>query len=173
MSSHNAEAAHAHSHEGGHEAGHGHNWYSYAYVLGALLFLTVVTVGAAQINFGSPVANVVIAMTIATFKAGMVAWFFMHLKDDKPINGLIFVSTLLFLAVFLGFCMIDADSRWDVRPSNYKGNIAKPALPSLDVEAPVVAPTPAAAPGAPGAHGAPAAHGAAAGHGAPAAHGAH
>lgn len=156
MSSHSTEAAHSH---GAHEAGHGHNWYSYAYVLGALLFLTVVTVGAAQINFGSPVANVVIAMTIATIKAGMVAWFFMHLKDDKPINGLIFVSTLLFLAVFLGFCMIDADSRWDVRPSNYKGLVSKPALPSLDVEAPLVAPKPAEAPAA-GGHGASAAHGA-------------
>lgn len=137
MSSQNSHAAHSH------EAGHGHNWHLYGYVLGALLFLTVITVTASQINFGSPVANIVIAMSIATVKAGLVAWFFMHLKDDKPINGLIFVSTLLFLAVFLGFCMIDADSRWDVRPSNYKGTITKPALPNLDVEAPVVAPKPA------------------------------
>jgi cytochrome c oxidase subunit 4 len=127
------------------EHAHEHGWKGYLYVLLILLFLTIITVGASQINFGSPTANVVIALTIATIKASLVALFFMHLKDDKPINGLIFVSTLLFLAVFLGFCIVDADSRFDTRPATYKGPVDQPALPSLNVDAP----PPAAAPATP------------------------
>jgi cytochrome c oxidase subunit IV len=113
---------------------HVHGWKGYLYVLLVLLFLTIVTVGASRINFGSPTANVVIAMTIATLKASLVCLFFMHLKDDKPINGLIFVSTLMFLSIFLGFCMIDADSRWDIRPATYKGAVDAPATPLNDKE---------------------------------------
>jgi len=137
---------------------HEHGWKGYLYILLILLVLTIITVTASRIDFGSSTANVVIAMTIATIKATLVALFFMHLKDDKPINGLIFVSTLLFLAVFLGFCLVDADSRWDTRPTTYKGPVDQPALPTLNVDAllPGAAAVPAAA--AP-ANGAPAAHG--------------
>ena len=66
---------------------HEHGWKGYLYILLILLLLTVITVGAAQVNFGSSTANVVIAMTIATIKASLVALFFMHLKDDKPIKS--------------------------------------------------------------------------------------
>ena len=129
---------------------HEHGWKGYLYILLILLALTIITVTASRIDFGSSTANVIIAMTIATIKATLVALFFMHLKDDKPINGLIFVSTLLFLAVFLGFCLVDADSRFDTRPATYKGPVDQMALPTLDVDKPVVAPA-AAAP-APAAH---------------------
>ena len=46
-----------------------------------LMFLTVVTVGVAQFDFGS--LNIPIAMLIASIKAGVVALHFMHLKYDK------------------------------------------------------------------------------------------
>jgi cytochrome c oxidase subunit 4 len=143
MSTHTETMEHSGEHT------HEHGWKGYLYILLILLVLTVITVAAAQVNFGSSTANVVIAMTIATIKASLVALFFMHLKDDKPINGLIFVSTLLFLAVFLGFCLVDADSRWDTRPATYKGPLDQPALPSLNVDAaaaPAKPATPAAAP---------------------------
>ena len=133
---------------------HEHSWKGYLYILLILLVLTIITVTASRFNFGSSTANVVIAMTIATIKASLVALFFMHLKDDKPINGLIFVSSLLFLAVFLGFCIVDADSRFDTRPGTYKGPINEMALPTLDV-APSALPVPApAATPAAGEHGA-------------------
>jgi cytochrome c oxidase subunit 4 len=134
MSQSHSHAAHADTHSHGEH--HAHGWQSYLYILLTLLVLTVITVGASRINFGSPAANVVIALTIATIKATLVALFFMHLKDDKPINGLIFVSTLLFLGVFLGFCLIDADSRWDTRPASYQGPVNAPAQPLLDTESP-------------------------------------
>lgn len=147
MSTSHSHAAHA---DHGHDHSHEHGWKGYLNILIALLILTIITVGASRIDFGSPVANVVIAMTIATIKATLVALFFMHLKDDKPINGLIFVSTLLFLGVFLGFCLVDADSRYDTRPATYKGPVASPAQPLLDSENPQFAPQvdPRKAPGA-------------------------
>jgi cytochrome c oxidase subunit 4 len=76
-------------------------------VFAVLVLLTVITVAAAtpQFDFGS--WNVWIALMIATIKAGLVALFFMHLRYDNPFYGLIFVTALLFLAVFLGIVLLD------------------------------------------------------------------
>jgi cytochrome c oxidase subunit 4 len=82
---------------------------TYAKVLLTLMMLTVITVVAAGFDFGS--ANVVIALVIATIKASLVAMFFMHLLHDKPMNSLIFVSGLVFLAIFLMLTLLDADTR--------------------------------------------------------------
>jgi len=166
MSTHSNTLEHAETLKHG-EHKHEHGWKGYLVILIILLVLTIITVTASRVDFGSSTANVIIAMTIATIKASLVALFFMHLKDDKPINGLIFVSSLLFLAVFLGFCLVDADSRFDTRPTTYKGPVDQPALPTLDAAAnnPVPAPaasapvvtapaTPAAAGPATGEHGA-------------------
>src|SRR5262245_11190335 len=100
MSSH---TAHTHSTEAHHEHGAG----VYHFTLIALLILTAITVGASYIHFGSGSANVVIALTIATIKATLVALFFMHLLTDKPVNAIIAGAGFLFLGVFLGFCLID------------------------------------------------------------------
>ena len=81
----------------------------YAGTLAILLVLTGITVAASYFDFGS--ANVVVAMFIATIKASLVALIFMHLKDDKPMNAVIFCSSLIFLSIFLGFCMLDVDYR--------------------------------------------------------------
>lgn len=105
----------------------------YAIVLGALLVLTVITVIAAGFDFGS--ANVVIALGIATIKATLVALFFMHLAHDKPINAVIAVSGFLFLGIMLTFCLIDIDTREDLKPSTLKSAPVKPAA-----AAPVAAP---------------------------------
>ncbi|MGA2434287.1 MAG: cytochrome C oxidase subunit IV family protein [Bryobacteraceae bacterium] len=88
---------------------------SYGLVLGALLTLTVVTVSAASVDLGS--FNVVIALGIATIKASLVALFFMHLRHGRPMNGIIFVSGVIFLGIFLMFCLIDADTRDVPRPT--------------------------------------------------------
>ncbi len=77
-----------------------------------LLFLTVVTVAAAQMNFGQ--MNLLIAMGIAVIKATLVAMFFMHLKYDNRIYMLVFVGSLLFLAVFIIFTMFDTLRRGDI-----------------------------------------------------------
>ncbi|MBM3784730.1 MAG: hypothetical protein FJW30_10245 [Acidobacteria bacterium] len=95
---------------------HTHSAMPYVITLGALLVLTGVTVGAAYVNFGSPTINIVIAMFIATCKATLVALFFMHLRHDKPLNAIIFVSSLIFLAIFLAFPLIDIGSRDKIHP---------------------------------------------------------
>jgi cytochrome c oxidase subunit IV len=101
----------------------------YAKTLISLLILTGITVAASYVNFGA--MNVVVALTIATIKATLVALFFMHLLHDKPVNALIACAGFLFLGLFLMFTLLDFDSRENPLPRN---------LPA------VVAPPPAAAP---------------------------
>jgi len=84
---------------------------TYVIVLAALLTLTAVTMAVAGIHFGSPAVNVIVALGIASLKASLVALFFMHLLHDKPLNALIFVSGLVFLAIFLILILIDVDFR--------------------------------------------------------------
>jgi cytochrome c oxidase subunit 4 len=93
---------------------------TYLLVLLALLTLTTITVTAAGIDFGSPSANVVIALIIASIKASLVALFFMHLRWDKPLNAIIFVIGVLFLSLFLIFCVIDEASRPALIPQTLK-----------------------------------------------------
>ena len=128
----------------------------YAGVLGALLVLTVITVGASYFDFGS--ANIVIAIFIATIKASLVALFFMHLKDDNPVNGMILVSCFMFLGLLLTFCLLDIDNRSLESPTG-KAKFAPQGAPSLGFDqtsTDKVPPPPAKK--AEGEHGAPAAH---------------
>jgi cytochrome c oxidase subunit 4 len=71
----------------------------------ALCVLTYLTVAATWIDLGE--FNIWIALGIATVKAALVALYFMHLRYDHPFNGLIFVASLLFLALFLAITLID------------------------------------------------------------------
>lgn len=98
------------------EHAHSNSATIYVVILGALLVLTGVTVGAAYVNFGSSSINLIIAVLIATVKATLVALFFMHLRHDPPLNAIIFVSSLIFLGLFLLFPLIDIGSRDKVVP---------------------------------------------------------
>ena len=84
---------------------------------GALLVLTGLTVWIASYDFGP--ANVWIALGIAAFKASLVVLFFMHLIWERPFNGVVFVTSIAFLAVFIGFAMIDT---FEYRPDIDTGN---------------------------------------------------
>ncbi len=85
----------------------------------ALLALTVLTVYQSTFNLGN--IEVWLSLTIATIKAGLVIAFFMHLLWDKPLNAIIILSSLVFVALFLGFTMMDAQG--------YRENlIMKPTL---------------------------------------------
>jgi cytochrome c oxidase subunit 4 len=92
----------------------------YGAVLAALLMLTVITVAASRVNFGSNMTNVIIAMLIASIKASLVALFFMHLRWDKPISAIIFCTSLFFLGLFLMVCYSDVASRPATEPTNLK-----------------------------------------------------
>ena len=69
----------------------------YLMVFGALLVLTVVTVAICYLRLPIAVA-VVLAMAVASVKAGLVGAFFMHLKGEKVlIFGVLGLCALLLL----------------------------------------------------------------------------
>jgi cytochrome c oxidase subunit 4 len=76
-------------------------------VFAALVMLTIVTVAASYVDMGA--ANTIVAVLIATAKASLVAAFFMHLRHDRVFNTIAFVSSFIFLGVFL---MMTADDLW-------------------------------------------------------------
>ena len=75
---------------------------------GSLLLLTLVTVAATKVDFGSNI-NLAIAMFIAVIKATLVVLFFMHLKYDKVFHSVIFLSGLLAATLFVGFTLMDTN----------------------------------------------------------------
>lgn len=75
-------------------------------VWGALMVLTVITVAVTSVDFGSRV-NLIIAMAIATVKAGLVVTYFMHLRWDRPFNTLVFMGSLLFVSLFISLTLYD------------------------------------------------------------------
>ncbi len=85
-----------------------------------LMILTIITVLAyyiplwLKIDLGA--ANVIIAMAIATTKATLVCLYFMHLKYDKRFNLIAFLSSLIFLGLFLAFTLLDINTREDAQP---------------------------------------------------------
>lgn len=84
----------------------------YLSVGAALLVLTAVTVAISFFHFGP--FNLLVAMLIAALKATLVALFFMHLKYDNKLYMIIFVTAVVFLAVFIILTMFDTMRRADV-----------------------------------------------------------
>jgi len=94
-------------------------------VLLALLFFTLLTVGAAQFEgwisevFNVAIPNwfnVAVCLTIASIKTILVVLFFMQLKFDNPLNSMIFIFTIVTVAFFLGFTMLDLGNRDTLDP---------------------------------------------------------
>lgn len=109
----------------GYNAGHSHGHVIVSplimkLVLGLLLMFTVMTVGAAQlevlimntfdVEFPRWV-NILVALSIATIKSALVLLYFMQLRYDNPINGIIFIFCIVAFAIFLFFSMADLGSR--------------------------------------------------------------
>jgi cytochrome c oxidase subunit 4 len=76
-----APVVHDHSHD---DAAHVAKHVKMYLVVGALLFIgTGVTVWLSYVDFGSQNWNIIVAMIVATVKAGLVAAIFMHLKGER------------------------------------------------------------------------------------------
>ena len=106
----------------------------YFAVAAALLLFTAITVIVAQFDFGQ--WNMVVAMAVAGFKATLVALFFMHLYYDDKMYMIVFVSSLLFLAIFIIFTMYDTETRGRIY-SQQDGPIqAEAIIYRTDVKAP-------------------------------------
>ena len=74
-------------------------------VFAGLLVLTAITVAAANFNLGA--AGLWVALAIATLKANLVALYFMHLRWDRPFNGVLFLVALVFILLFTGIALMD------------------------------------------------------------------
>ncbi|MEE2937174.1 MAG: cytochrome C oxidase subunit IV family protein [Planctomycetota bacterium] len=98
-------SAHGHS-EDGHDFAHPLPVPMLLAVFGALVFLTIVTVAQASFDFGK--YDVAIVMVIATIKAGLVMAFFMHMAFDKPFNVIVFLSSFVFVGLFVIFTLSDS-----------------------------------------------------------------
>ncbi len=103
-------------HHDAHHAEHGISHVASVKVLvgtgGTLLLLTLVTVAATKVDFGTNI-NLALAMAIAVIKATLVILFFMHLKYDKLFHTVVFVSAILAAALFVGFTLLDSGQYQD------------------------------------------------------------
>lgn len=132
--------AHAH-HESPDHVPHVTPLDTYLKTYGALLVLTVITVGASRVDLGTT-ANLILALLIATVKATIVAAFFMHLIADHSFHTAIFLSSIVFLMVFVAFTMFDTEARGHTervrreRPVNVADPFAVPAPPAEASAAP-------------------------------------
>jgi cytochrome c oxidase subunit IV len=88
---------------GGHHESFARHVRGYLYVFYALLFGTLITVGASYIPFGNHALNIAVALVIASGKAFLVAGYFMHLLSERRlIHGLLAFTAFFFLGlVFL------------------------------------------------------------------------
>jgi cytochrome c oxidase subunit IV len=82
---------------------------TYLAVLGALLVLTVTTVGVSFLHLPTAPA-VTLGLVIAAAKATLVVLFFMHLKSEKPmVFWPLALTMFLFVALFAFILWTEAD----------------------------------------------------------------
>jgi cytochrome c oxidase subunit 4 len=105
--------AHGGSHHGGHHGfAHPSPVWQLLTIFFILVALTVLTVYQSTLDLGA--WEVWASLTIATIKAALVILFFMHMIHDKPFNIIMFLGTLIFVALFLGFTLMDAHGYHDL-----------------------------------------------------------
>jgi cytochrome c oxidase subunit 4 len=98
-------------------------------VFATLLALTIVTVAVASLNL-SESTTVLVAISIATVKASLVAMFFMHLKGEKPmVFWPLGLTAVLFAALFAFLLWTEGDHLFGTKFSDAFGT-AKPTAPA-------------------------------------------
>ena len=87
----------------------------YVAVFAALIALTLVTVGVSYLSM-SMRATVLVALTIASVKASLVAVFFMHLKRERAmVYWPLALTAVLFMALFAFLLWTEADHLFGTR----------------------------------------------------------
>jgi cytochrome c oxidase subunit 4 len=98
------------THDNAHAAvHHGPGYALFISIWAALLVLTCVTVLVARIDLGF--LNVVVALAIASTKAALVTFFFMHLKYENLTFKLMVLGAFVILAIFIGLTFFDTAYR--------------------------------------------------------------
>ncbi len=118
--------------------GHEHSHVGrYAIVWIALLLFTMLTWGLSRLHLAGG-CGIVVALTIACTKGALVALFFMHLWDQRGANRLVFLTSLVFVALLIGLTLSDNATRF--RLANPPG--AEGALPLAPADYPGPPPVP-------------------------------
>ncbi|HEX5041962.1 MAG TPA: cytochrome C oxidase subunit IV family protein [Candidatus Polarisedimenticolaceae bacterium] len=92
-------------------------------VWGALVVLTIVTVAVTYIpaELLGPF-TLWVALLIAGVKAALVALYFMHLRWDRPLNGIVMAISIGFVILFVGGALTDtAEYQGDMIPGYAPG----------------------------------------------------
>ncbi len=81
----------------------------YVIIGSTLLLFTWITYQAAHLDLNHifPGLNVIVALTIATFKATLVVLYFMHARYSPQRTRLVIISGVFWLAILLGLTLSD------------------------------------------------------------------
>jgi cytochrome c oxidase subunit 4 len=82
---------------------------AYLAVFGALIGLTLLTVGVAFINLGF--FNTFVALGVACTKAFLVVYFFMHVRESSPLTKLFAAAGFLWVAILIVITVSDYFTR--------------------------------------------------------------
>ena len=74
---------------------------TYYMVFGALMVLTIITVGVSYLDLTTPMA-ITVALIVAAIKGSLVAMYFMHLLHERKVIYWVLMLTVIFF-VFLMF----------------------------------------------------------------------
>jgi len=80
-----------------------------AAIFAALMVLTATTIYVSQIDLGF--MNVVVALSVASAKAALVIFFFMHLKYENRLLKTMVLLAFILLAICIGFTFFDIGPR--------------------------------------------------------------
>jgi len=85
----------------------------YFTIFAALMACTILTVYAATVDLNRYFSglNIIVALTIATFKATLVVLFFMHAKYSPRRTQLVIICSIFWLGIMLFMTMSDYLSR--------------------------------------------------------------
>jgi cytochrome c oxidase subunit IV len=72
-----------------------------------LLALTAATLAAGRVNAGGRIMAVSIALIVASFKAGLIAYYFMGLRKERPFVWGVVAVGLLAVAILLAGILPD------------------------------------------------------------------
>jgi cytochrome c oxidase subunit IV len=121
-----AHTAHTTAHEAHDIQAHVRTYYK---VFGTLMVLTVVTVAVSYLHM-PVVPAVIVALTIASFKAALVAAVFMHLKGEKQIiYWSLYLTAVFFVLLFALPMWTEGDHIVGTRPNEWSAGAGAPHTP--------------------------------------------
>ena len=93
----------------------------YFVILIALMALTLLTFFTARQWDGHipTAARLPIALLIASIKAALVVWFFMHLGQHQDTNKVYFLTTVVLLTMLIGMVVADVATRLPTANPNF------------------------------------------------------